>query len=124
MQEEYLYKDLTHNIIGEAFEVYKELGYGFLEKIYERAFILELKSNGLEVESQKSIGVFYKDQSVGNYVADLLVERKVLVELKTEKEMNSRHEAQLINYLKATKLKVGLLINFGQSKCQPKRIVN
>jgi len=98
MQEEYLYKDLTHNIIGEAFEVYKELGYGFLEKIYERAFILELKSNGLEVESQKSIGVFYKDQSVGNYVADLLVERKVLVELKTEKEMNSRHEAELINY--------------------------
>ncbi len=122
--EEYLYKNLTHKIIGAAFEVYKELGYGFLEKIYQRAFILELKLQGLEVENQKSIEVFYKDQSVRNYVADLLADGKVLVELKAEKEMDSRHEAQLINYLKATNLKVGLLINFGQSKYEPKRIVN
>jgi GxxExxY protein len=122
--EEYLYEDLTHKIIGAAFDVYKELGYGFLEKIYERALIHELKSRGLEVESQKSIKVFYKGQSVGDYIADLWVDGKVIVELKAEKEINSKHEAQLINYLKATNLKVGLLINFGQSKCQPKRIVN
>ncbi len=122
--EEYLYEDLTHKIIGAAFEVYKELGYGFLEKIYERALIHELKSRELEVENQKSIKVFYKGQPVGDYVADLWVDQKVIVELKAEKEMNSKHEAQLINYLKATNLKVGLLINFGQNKCQPKRIVN
>ncbi len=122
--EDYLYKGLTHQIIGAAFEVYKELGYGFLEKVYERSLIYELNSQELEVENQKSISVFYKGQSVGDYVIDLLVDGKVILELKAEKEMNSKHEAQLINYLKATNLKVGLLINFGQSKCQPKRIVN
>ncbi len=122
--EEYLYKDLTHKIIGAAFEVYKELGYGFLEKVYERALIYELRSQGLEVEGQKTIAVFYKGQSVRDYVVDLLVDGKVILELKAEKEMNPKHEAQLINYLKAINLKVGLLINFGQSKCQLKRIAN
>jgi GxxExxY protein len=122
--EEYLHKDLTHKIIGAAFEVYRELGYGFLEKIYERALIQELKSQGLEVENQKPIKVFYKGQPVGDYIADLWIDNKIIVELKAEKEMNPKHEAQLINYLKATNSKVGLLINFGQSKCQPKRIVN
>jgi len=122
--DKYLHKDLTHKIIGAAFEVYRELGYGFLEKIYERALIHELNSQGLVVENQKSIQVFYKGQSVGDYVADLWVDGKVIVELKAEKEMNPKHEAQLINYLKTTNSKVGLLINFGQSKCQPKRIVN
>lgn len=120
----FLYKEITHKIIGSAFEVYKELGYGFLEKVYEKALIVEIKLRGLKVESQKPIQISYKNQIIGDYMADMLVEGKIIVELKVEKEYNSKHEAQLINYLKATQLKVGLLINFGEKKCQQKRIAN
>ena len=122
--QEYLYEDITREIIGSAFEVYKKLGYGFLEKVYERALVVELKERSINFEVQKPIKIFYKGQNIGDYVADLLVDEKVIVELKVEKEYNPRHEAQLINYLKATGLKVGLLINFGHDKCRPKRIVN
>ena len=122
--QEYLYEDITREIIGSAFEVYKKLGYGFLEKVYERALVVELKERSINFEVQKPIRISYKGQNVGDYVADLLVDEKVIVELKVEKEYNPRHEAQLINYLKATGLKVGLLINFGHDKCRPKRIVN
>ena len=122
--QEYLYEDITREIIGSAFEVYKKLGYGFLEKVYERALVVELKERSINFEVQKPIRISYKGQTVGDYVADLLIDEKVIVELKVEKEYNPRHEAQLINYLKATGLKVGLLINFGHDKCRPKRIVN
>lgn len=122
--QEYLYEDITGEIIGSAFEVYKKLGYGFLEKVYERALVVELKERSINFEVQKPIRISYKGQNVGDYIADLLVDEKVIVELKVEKEYNPRHEAQLINYLKATNLKVGLLINFGHDKCKPKRIVN
>lgn len=123
---EFLYEDITHKIIGSAFEAYKNLRYGFLEKVYGNALVVELKLKKLKVESQKPIHISYKDKIVGDYITDIFVEDKVIVvvELKAEKEYNSRHEAQLINYLKATKLKVGLLINFGEKTCQPKRIVN
>ena len=121
---DFLFKEITHKIIGAAFEVYKELGYGFLEKVYEKALLIELRSKGLKAENQKFIRILYKDESVGDYVADILVEDKRIVELKAEKEYNTKHEAQLINYLKATQLKVGLLINFGEKLCKPKRIVN
>ena len=119
----FLFEDITREIIGAAFEVYKVLGYGFLEKVYENALLIELQLRALKVESQKPIRISYKGDSVGDYIADILVEEKVIVELKAEKDYNAKHEAQLINYLKATGLKVGLLINFGEDKCKPKRMV-
>ena len=122
--ELFLFEEITHKIIGAAFNVYKELGYGFLEKVYENSLLIELRLKGLKAENQQPIRIFYKGETVGDYIADILVEEKVIVELKAEKEYNPKHEAQLINYLRATKLKVGLLINFGSNKCKPKRIVN
>lgn len=120
---DFLYKDLTQTIIGAAFKIYKILGYGFLEKVYENALIVELKSKGIDLKNQYPIDVYYKEQNVGNYLADILAEEKVIIELKAEKEYNPKHESQLLNYLKATHIKVGLLINFGESKCQFKRLI-
>jgi len=98
----YLYEEVTGQVIGAAFEVYKKLGYGFLEKVYERALIVELEEKGLKLEAQKPVQISYKGKVVGDYITDLLVDDKVIVELKAEKEYNPKHEAQLINYLKAT----------------------
>ena len=120
---DFLFQEITREIIGAAFEVHKILGYGFLEKVYENAMLVELQLRRLKVENQKLIRISYKGEPVGDYVADILVEEKVIVELKAEKEFNQKHEAQLLNYLKATGLKVGLLINFGEDKCKPKRLV-
>jgi len=94
-----------------------------LEKVYENALVLELKRRGLRVEQQVPIDVHYKGVLVGQYVADLLVEGKVIVEIKAEKAYNSKHEAQLLNYLKATGIPVGLLLNFGERRCEHKRLV-
>jgi GxxExxY protein len=120
---EFLHGDLTEKIIGAAFEVHGVLGYGFLEKVYENALLAELSKRGLRAEAQMPIKVKYKDIIVGDYVADLLVEGKVIVEIKTEAEYNKMHEAQLLNYLRATGIKVGLLINFGRKKCEFRRLV-
>jgi GxxExxY protein len=95
---DFLYGELTKEIIGAAFEVWKVLGYGFLEKVYENALLVELKSRGIAVERQPDISVRYKGTLVGHYTADLFVDGKVIVELKAEKEYNSKHEAQLLNY--------------------------
>ena len=94
---DFLYVDITRKIIGAAFEVYKEFGYGFLEKVYENALLIELTDRNLKAESQKPIAVAYKGRAVGNYAADIVVEDKVLVELKAEKVYNQKHEAQLIH---------------------------
>jgi GxxExxY protein len=115
--------EITEQIIGAAFEVHSVLGYGFLEKVYENALLAELCKRALRAETQKAIKVKYKDVIVGDYVADLVVEDKVIVELKTEESYNKTHEAQLLNYLKATGTKVGLLINFGRKKCEFRRLV-
>ncbi len=120
---EFLHGELTHEIIGAAFEVWKTLGYGFLEKVYENSLVVELKLRGLQVEQQRAMDVQYKGVMVGQYVADLIVEGRVLVEIKAEKEYNPKHEAQLLNYLKATGIKVGLLLNFGEKRCQFERLV-
>ena len=114
---------ITSEIIGAAFEVHNLLGYGFLEKVYENALIKELQLRGLYAVGQYPIKVEYKGSAVGDYYADILIESKVIVELKTGKATNSMHEAQLLNYLKATGIKVGLLINFGPEKCEYKRLV-
>lgn len=123
MKKDFLYKDLTENIIGAAFEVYKNLGYGFLEKVYKNALLLEFKLRGIEAKDEFSIKVHYKGEKVGDYACDIFVAGKVIVELKADKEYNSKHEAQLLNYLKATGIKVGLLLNFGEKKCSVKRLV-
>jgi GxxExxY protein len=115
---------ITERIIGCAYEVANILGHGFLENVYENALAHELSKNGPMVEQQKSIKVLYKNGVVGEYVADLLVEGSVLVELKAVKALNDHHLAQCLNYLKATGLKVCLLINFGTPKIEVQRVVH
>jgi GxxExxY protein len=115
--------DITYAINGAVFEVNNILGPGFLEKVYENALLIELKNRGLRTESQVPITVSYKDNVVGEYLADLLVENKVIVELKTVENLDKLHEAQLLNYLKATGLHVGLLVNFKHKKADIKRMV-
>jgi len=111
---ELLYKDLTDRIIKCFYEVYNQLGYGFLEKVYHRAMLIELKSEDLSVEDQPSIKVFYKDEEVGDFYADIIVDNKIILELKAAEQLVEEHECQLINYLKATDIEVGLLLNFGK----------
>ena len=114
---------LTYAINGAIFEVNKILGPGFLEKVYENALLAELKIRGINVESQVPIKVSYKDTIVGDYIADLLVEDQVIIELKTVEKIEKVHEAQLINYLKATGKQIGLLVNFRNEKAEIKRLV-
>lgn len=111
---ELLYKDITDRIIKAFYEVYNELGYGFLEKVYENALFLELSTLGLICEKQKKINVFYDNQIVGEYYADIIVNDAVIIELKAAETLCEEHEFQLINYLKATEIEVGLLLNFGK----------
>jgi GxxExxY protein len=115
--------DITYAINGAVFEVNRVLGPGFLEKVYENALLFELRKRGLKVESQAPIKVFYKEEVVGEYVADILVEEKVIVKLKTVEKLDEVHEAQLLNYLKATGIHVGLLVNFRHTRAQIKRMV-
>src|SRR3954463_6361905 len=110
--------ELTEQIIGAAFEVHSVLGYGFLEKVYQRAMQVELIARGLKVETEAKIQVTYKGVIVGDYQADLQVGDQVIVELKVAKEYQSADEAQLLNELKATGIRVGLLINFGRTKVE------
>lgn len=111
---EYLYKSLTEKIIKCFYKVHDELGYGFLESVYEKALIIELQNMGLKVESQKEIEVFYKEVLVGKYRSDIIVEDKVIIELKAISRLTKSHEVQLVNYLKATNIEIGLLVNFGE----------
>ncbi len=117
-----LYGSLTRSIIGCAFDVINELGHGFLESVYENALILALEDTGLTVESQKAIDVSFRGRTVGNFYADLMVEDKVIVELKAVSTLTPEHNAQVINYLNATGIRVGLLINFGKQRLQYKRL--
>ena len=109
-----LHEELTSEIIKCFYEVHNELGYGFLEKVYENSLKKELTSKGFNVESQKEIEVYYKKEIVGQYFADLIVNRKVIIEIKAISSLAKIHEVQLVNYLKATEIKVGLLVNFGK----------
>lgn len=110
----YPHQELTKSIIGIYYNVYNELGYGFLEKVYHRAMIIELNKNGYEVEHQKKIEVFYKNEVVGIYIPDLIINKSVILELKCVEYLIEAHENQLINYLKATDCEVGLVLNFGK----------
>jgi len=115
--------DITYAINGAVFEVNRVLGPGFLEKVYENALLVELKKRGLKAESQVPINVTYKGSSVGEYIADLLIEDKIIIELKTVENLDKMHEAQLLNYLKATGKSVGLLVNFKNPKAEIKRTI-
>ena len=114
---------LTYEINGAIFEVNRVLGAGFLEKVYENALLVELKNRGLKTEAQKPVTVHYKNEVVGEYFADIMVDGKIILELKTVKSLEKIHEAQILNYLKATGYKVGLLINFAYPKAEIKRFV-
>src|SRR5438552_18607405 len=118
-----LHEETTGKIIGAAFEVHAQLCYGFLERVYHRALQVELLRRGFRVELEKRITVRYKDVVVGKYDADLLVEDVVLIEVKIAPQFDKRDEAQLLNELKATGVKLGLLLNFGCSKVELKRLV-
>ena len=116
------FRDITEKVIGCAFAVMNTLGSGFLEKVYENALAVELKHIGLKTVQQYPIEVRYRDSLVGEYIADLLVEDKVLVELKSAQSLEDVHVAQCLNYLKATGLQVCLLLNFGKPELQVKRL--
>jgi len=120
---QFTHKDLTHSIIGAAFEVHRVLGYGFLEKVYQRAMQAELRLRGIAAETEYPLAVSYKGIVVGDYRADLWVGESVMVELKTGSEYNPQDEAQLLNELKAASVSLGLLINFGRRKVEFKRMV-
>ncbi len=106
-------KNLTEKIIKIFYKAYNNLGYGFLEKVYENAMMIEFKRIGIPVVSQFAIKVVYESEVIGEYFADILVDNKVIVEIKAAKSLAVENEAQLLNYLKATDIEVGLLLNFG-----------
>ncbi|MEZ4593283.1 MAG: GxxExxY protein [Chloroflexota bacterium] len=117
-----LYENLSHSIIGAAMEVHKTLGYGFLESVYENALAHELDLRGVRVERQKHLPVVYKGLAVGHYIADMVVEDVIILELKAlSKGLAQEHHAQIINYLVATGMQVGLLLNFGRPSLEYKR---
>lgn len=122
-KENYMHSELTEQVIQMFYKVYNALGHGFLEKVYENAMFHELTLAGLQVKRQQPITVFYDGVEVGSYYADLIVEGLVIVELKAAESICEEHECQLINYLKATDMEVGLLLNFGK-KPQVKRKVH
>ncbi len=118
-----LHEESTSRIIGSAFEVHGVLGYGFLEKVYQRALQVELIKRGSRAEMETAIKVNYKGVFIGEYHADLLVDESVIVEIKVAKIYNPEDEAQLLNELKATGIKVGMLVNFGRARVDYKRMI-
>ena len=115
------HRDLTENIIGCAYNVYNKMGFGFLESVYEKCMLIELRRAGLNVESQKPITVYYENEIVGEFVADIIVNDTVILELKSVRQIINAHEVQLVNYLVATGKSVGLILNLGESKVEIKR---
>jgi GxxExxY protein len=109
----FLHKSLSDSILKAYYEVYNELGYGFLEKVYQNAMFFELKAQGFKVEVQKQIKVYYKSQLVGDYFTDIIVDDLIILELKACECLMDEHQAQTLNYLKATNVEIGLLLNFG-----------
>jgi GxxExxY protein len=115
------YKELTEKIIGCAYNVYNKMGFGFLESVYEKCMLIELRKEGLNAESQKSLTVFYENEIVGEFIADIIVNDTVILELKSSKQIIKAYEVQLVNYLVATGKPVGLILNFSENKVEVKR---
>ncbi len=118
-----LYEDLTEKIIRVAMNVHNTLGFGFMEKVYENSLMIELELSGLKAIQQHPIKIFYKGKIVGDYIADIVVEDKIILELKSIEKLDKIHEVQLVNYLKAVNMEVGLLLNFGKEELEFKRKV-
>ncbi|MDH4164331.1 MAG: GxxExxY protein [Nitrospirota bacterium] len=117
------HEKLTEKILGVSFEVLNELGHGFLESVYHKALVIAFQQAGLDVQEQVPLKVLFRGQTVGDFYADIVVEGQVVLELKSAKTLSGEHEAQLVNYLKATGMKVGLLLNFGKPRLEWKRLV-
>ena len=125
IKDELIFKDLTSLIIGAAMEVHNTLGPGFLENIYENALVVELsKHRNLNIQTQKSLAIEHKGEMIGKHVMDMIVENKVIIELKAVEKILPIHEAQIISYMTATKIPVGLLMNFGSKRLAFRRFAN
>jgi GxxExxY protein len=123
LEEKILFKDLSYKIVGLAMQLHTDLGHGFLEKVYENALMILLEENGLRAVQQYPIAVEYHGRIVGDYIADIVVEDTVIVELKALDKISEIHKAQTLNYLKATNFRLALLINFGRWKLEYNRLV-
>lgn len=121
--KEFLYKELSYKLIGFAMEVHRKLGYGFLEKVYENALMVLLRREGIKAEQQAKIQVMFEGEVVGDYIADILLADGLIVELKAQDKITDANRAQILNYLKATGIKVGYLINFGKRSLEYERFV-
>ncbi len=118
-----IHKELSFRIVGLAMQAHNQLGGGFLEKVYENAMMVLFRKNGIYAEQQKAIKVFFEEEVVGDYFADILVDGKVIIELKVAEAITNIHKAQLLNYLKATQLQLGLILNFGKERLEHERLV-
>lgn len=115
------HEEITHKIIGSAYNVYNQLGFGFLESVYRKSMVIELTKTNLEVEEEVPLKVYYDGKVVGEFYIDLLVEKEIVVELKSVQNIIKEHEVQLVNYLNGLRMELGLLINFGASGVEIKR---
>ena len=122
-ENEILYKELSYKIVGLAMRVHSKLGYGFLEKVYENALMVLFRREGIEAKQQAPITVYFEEEVVGNYYADILAEDKVILEIKSVENIIDAHIAQTLNYLKATGLRLAIILNFSKEKLKYKRIV-
>lgn len=123
MEDKIVYRDLSYKIVGLAIQVRKELGFGFLEKVYENALMILLRENGIQAEQQVPIKVTFHGQIIGDNIADILVEGSIIIELKAADKITPAHKAQVLNYLKATGLKLAILLNFGKDSLEHERLV-
>lgn len=123
MEDKIVYRDLSYKIVGLAIQVRKELGFGFLEKVYENALMVLFRENGIRAEQQVPIKVTFHGQIIGDYIADILVDDSIIIELKAADKIIPIHKAQVLNYLKATGLKLAILLNFGKYSLEHERLV-
>ena len=121
--EKIIFKEESYEIVGAAIRVWKTLGYGFLEKVYENALVIELRKRDFRVEQQEPVKVRYEDQIVGDYVADIVVNDAILLQIKSAQLIADEHVAQTLNYLKATGIRLGIILNFGPEQMEHKRLV-
>jgi GxxExxY protein len=124
MIENFKYSDITELILKAFYKVYNKLGYGFLEKVYESAMMIELERLGLQCERQKQLNVYYDNIKIGEYYADIFVNNSVIVELKAAENICPEHECQLVNYLRASEVEVGLFLNFGKQPQKKRKVLS
>lgn len=123
MEDKIIYRELSYKIVGLAIQVRKELGFGFLEKVYENSLMILLEENRIEANQQFPIKVSFHGRIVGDYIADILVENQIILELKAQDKITNVHKAQTLNYLKATGLRLAILLNFGKTSMEHERLV-